>query len=68
MAGTGEDTFDATRLDELLDLARARYGAEFTRLLGLCRVWIDGDEPSRGLATPLTGTSEVAIVPPVSGG
>jgi molybdopterin converting factor small subunit len=32
------------------------------------RVWINGDEPADGDATPLHDDDEVAVLPPVSGG
>lgn len=67
-AGRREDTFDATTLGDLLREARARYGADFAAVLDGSRVWVDGDEPPAGDATPLTTASEVAVLPPVSGG
>jgi molybdopterin converting factor small subunit len=32
------------------------------------RVWVNGDEPAEGPATPLHDDDEVAVLPPVSGG
>jgi molybdopterin converting factor small subunit len=32
------------------------------------RVWVNGDEPADGDATPLRDDDEVAVLPPVSGG
>jgi molybdopterin converting factor small subunit len=52
----------------LLDAARARYGDDFSRVLGTCRVWVNGDEPTDGAATALAAGDEVAVLPPVSGG
>ncbi len=55
-------------MGELLALARARYGAEFTAVLERARVWVNGDEPLAGDDTELHPDDEVAVLPPVSGG
>jgi MoaD family protein len=68
VAGRRDDTIDATTLAELLVTARDRYGSEFGAVLDASRVWVNGDEPERGLATPLETGDEVAVLPPVSGG
>jgi molybdopterin converting factor small subunit len=52
----------------LLDDAVARYGPEFGEVLDTARVWVNGDEPADGPATPLHAGDEVAVLPPVSGG
>jgi sulfur-carrier protein len=58
----------AATLGELLADARMSYGAEFAAVLAGSRVWINGDEPVDGEATPLQDGDEVAVLPPVSGG
>ena len=67
-AGCSADQLDAPTLGQLLDAARGRYGAEFAAVLEQARVWVNGDEPPAGDATPLADGDEVAILPPVSGG
>jgi MoaD family protein len=67
-AGTSGDTFDADTLGDLLDAARARYGAGFTAVLERARVWVNGDDAIAGDATLLHVGDEVAVLPPVSGG
>jgi len=37
-------------------------------VLESARVWVNGEEPEQGDATPLHDNDEVAVVPPVSGG
>jgi molybdopterin synthase sulfur carrier subunit len=67
-AGRAEDRFDTETLGDLLDAARARYGASFGAVLDRARVWVNGDEPLAGSATLLAEDDEVAVLPPVSGG
>jgi sulfur-carrier protein len=67
-AGTASVSYDADTVGALLAIARAELGAEFGAVLDTSRVWVNGDEPANGDATPLTPTDEVAVLPPVSGG
>ena len=67
-AGTGHDTFDGATVGDVLAAASARYGDEFRQVLASSRVWLDGDEPADGDATPVTDDAELAVLPPVSGG
>lgn len=65
-AGTGRDTMPGRTVDEVLNGARARYGAPFSEVLEHCQIWRNG-EPSKGV-DPVTDGDEVAVLPPVSGG
>jgi len=65
-AGTGRDTVTGATVGEVLDAASARYGDEFSRVLGHCNVWVNGDDADR--STPVGDDDEVAVLPPVSGG
>ena len=70
-AGRGHDTFDAAaapNVGALLDAAAAAYGDGFVAVLERSRVWLNGDDPAAGRATPLADGDEVAVLPPVSGG
>ena len=67
-AGTATATFAGATLADVLTAAAARFGPEFAHVLECSRVWVDGDEPAEGLATPLRRGAEVAVLPPVSGG
>jgi molybdopterin converting factor small subunit len=65
-AGTGRDDVPGDTVAEVIDAARARYGAPFTDVLEHCQVWRNG-EPAQG-AEPVDDDDEVAVLPPVSGG
>jgi sulfur-carrier protein len=67
-AGRSNDDIDAATLGELLDRAREVYGPEFAAVLDRSRVWVNGNEPTSGLETPVGPKDEVAVLPPVSGG
>jgi molybdopterin synthase catalytic subunit len=65
-AGTRVDEIEGSSVADVLDAARARYGASFAEQVSTCRVWINGEVPEPGQA--LRETDEVALLPPVSGG
>lgn len=65
-AGTGRDELPGATVGEVLEHARARYGARFEAVLGTCRVWVNGE--TAGDDTSVGAHDEVAILPPVSGG
>ncbi len=67
-AGTTSVAIDAATVGEALTVARERFGPDFAAVLAASRVWIDGEEPPAGDATPLTDGAELAVLPPVSGG
>jgi molybdopterin converting factor small subunit len=67
-AGTGRASFEAATLGALLGEAVAQFGTEFREVLDASRVWVNGDVPADGDATPLHDGDEVAVLPPVSGG
>ena len=65
-AGVGKASFDGATVGEILDAAVAEYGAEFESLVPVCRIWVNGQVADR--ETAVSGTDEVALLPPVSGG
>jgi molybdopterin synthase sulfur carrier subunit len=67
-AGTGTTSLEAATVGEALTLARERFGPAFGAVLDGSRVWLDGEEPEAGAATALRDGSELAVLPPVSGG
>jgi molybdopterin converting factor small subunit len=44
----------------------ARFGADFERVLGTCRIWVNGEVAESD--AQVNDNDEVAILPPVSGG
>jgi molybdopterin synthase sulfur carrier subunit len=65
-AGTSADDLPGGTVADVLDAARARYGAPFAEVLEHCQVWRNG-EPCE-LSDPVVDADEVAVLPPVSGG
>lgn len=67
-AGTNETEVAPGPLDELLDELDRRYGAEFAARVRASTVLVDGDAARRGDGVVVAAGSELAILPPVSGG
>lgn len=65
-AGTGRDELPGDTVGQVLDLARARYGAGFAAVLETCRIWVNG-QPAE-LQDQVGTADELAVLPPVSGG
>lgn len=57
---------DGDTVDAVLDNAVVRYGDEFASLVGICRIWVNGESADR--TTRVSDGDEVALLPPVSGG
>lgn len=67
-AGRGRCTVEAPDVaGALAEICRA-FGPDLARVLAGSRVWLNGDEPVGGDATPLADGDELAVLPPVSGG
>jgi MoaD family protein len=65
-AGTSSEEIAGRTVDEVLQIAAERFGAEFVAVMKTCRVWLNGEEV---VGTTAVGEAdEVAILPPVSGG
>ena len=65
-AGPGRVELDGGTVDEVLAVARERFGERFTAVLDTAKVWVNG-EPADG-AHAVAADDEVAVLPPVSGG
>jgi len=66
IAGTSTTEIPGATVGEILAAANARFGAEFERALGTAQVWVDGERAAADAV--VADRSEVAVLPPVSGG
>jgi sulfur-carrier protein len=66
LAGTATAEIPGSTVDEVLAAAADRFGDEFGRALETAQVWVDGSRV--GGAEEVAPGSEVALLPPVSGG
>lgn len=66
IAGDGRVELPGSTVGDVLDAAADRFGGEFSRAMEAAQVWVDGTRAERD--TPVSDESEVAILPPVSGG
>lgn len=65
-AGTASAEIGGRTVDEVLQSAGEKFGADFVAVMKTCRVWLNGEE---AIGTTVVGDAdEVAILPPVSGG
>ena len=65
-AGERVASVDGSTVADVIAAANELYGAHFQALVPTCSVWVNG-EPAE-LATTLSASDEVALLPPVSGG
>jgi sulfur-carrier protein len=65
-AGTRSLQLPGATVGDVLDAAVAQCGDHLAKVIAHSKVWLDGDETDRSAA--VTDRSEVAVLPPVSGG
>ena len=65
-AGTSSREIQGSTVDDVLNTAVLEFGSDFAKVLGTCRVWLNGEEAIG--ATAVGDADEVAVLPPVSGG
>ena len=67
-AGTGSAQLEAGPLDELLGELCRRYGPEFAQRLAVSAVLLEGAAHAHDSDVEVADGSELALLPPVSGG
>ena len=65
-AGAGAVEYEADNLAGLLSQAKIDFGEQFSEILDISRIWINGEPVEGDFAT--SNGDEVAVLPPVSGG
>ena len=65
-AGRSVDNIDGSSIAQVLDRAVERYGSDFSQVLAVSQIWLNG-EPADGSMT-VVPHDEIAVLPPVSGG
>lgn len=66
LAGASHVEAEGATVGEVVDALCARYGERFERVARVGSVVVDGERADA--LTPLSGSEEVALLPPVSGG
>jgi len=66
IAGASVVEVDASTVGDLLDVLGARYGERFAAIAAAGSVVVDAERADADRA--LTGSEDVAVLPPVSGG
>ena len=65
-AGTGTAHIDGATVGEVLEAAVEQFGPGLAAVIGMSKVWLNGEEVPR--EHRVTDKDEVAVLPPVSGG
>ena len=65
-AGAGAVEYEADNLAGLISQAKIDFGAQFSEILDISRIWINGEPVEGDFA--ISNGDEVAVLPPVSGG
>ncbi|MCI0632475.1 MAG: MoaD/ThiS family protein [Actinobacteria bacterium] len=66
LAGSSEVEAEGATVGEVLEALSSRYGERFGRVALAGSAVVDGERAAP--STPLSGSHEVALLPPVSGG
>ncbi len=65
-AGIAEAYLPGRCVGDVVAAAEARFGADFSQILKVSRIWVNGDDAEPGAL--VNDNDEIAVIPPVSGG
>jgi molybdopterin converting factor small subunit len=65
-AGRKSDTIECSTIAEVLENAVERYGNDFSQVLAMSQIWLNGEPGDASRA--VVSHDEIAVLPPVSGG
>lgn len=66
LAGVSRVEVPGSTVGEVIGEAKQRFGPDFEKGLATCRIWVNGEEAD--LASTVSESDEVVVLPPVSGG
>ena len=65
-AGISRVALSGKRVCDVIAVAEAQFGEEFSRIVAISNIWLNGE--SADPDAPVNDGDEVAVLPPVSGG
>jgi molybdopterin converting factor small subunit len=65
-AGDAQAQFPGRNVGEVVAAAEHLFGGDFSRIVALSRIWLNGDDAE--LDASVGDADEIAVIPPVSGG
>lgn len=65
-AGVAQAQLPGRNVGEVVAAAEHLFGGDFSRIVALSRLWLNGEDAESD--TLVSDTDEIAVIPPVSGG
>jgi molybdopterin converting factor small subunit len=65
-AGRSSENIEGSTIEQVLETAVERYGSEFSQVLAISQIWLNGEPADTSLT--IVAHDEIAVLPPVSGG
>lgn len=65
-AGVAQANLPGRCVGDVVAAAEERFGADFSRVLMVSRIWVNGDDAEPGAL--VNDDDEIAVIPPMSGG
>jgi molybdopterin synthase sulfur carrier subunit len=65
-AGLASVSLPGETVATVIAAAEDKFGSQFSQVVAVSRIWLNGDETAPG--TAVNDDDEVAVIPPVSGG